>query len=148
MKLDKNSVWKLKEPIDGLNVGSYRVLSILNKIDTLLLYPIKPRTRSFIKPIPFDISIFLESIKTKQATLIKFDTPSYQLQHDTEIPIERRQKRDNSYKLIFEIVNDETSLFDIATSKRSRTVSNLARLSNTPLQTFHRYLNQFWKFAT
>jgi transposase InsO family protein len=145
MKLEINSVWKVSG-IDGISEGLYRIIAILAKIESLILFELTDGD-DLRRPVICHLLDFQSGIRSKEVQLSSFPIPDYQLIAEDCIPESYKIKRDKRYNLIKELVMNHTLLFDLATQKRIKFLSEYAQSLGVDALVIYRNLNLYWKFG-
>ena len=145
MKLEINSVWKVSG-IDGTSDGLYRIIAILVKVESLVLFELTD-TKSLKRPVVCSLKCFQAGIKSKDIQIAQFSIPDYQLVGEDKIHKNHQAISDKRYDVIEKIVTNNVLLFDLATQKRVKFLPEHAKKKEVSVQTIYRYLNLFWKFG-
>ena len=75
MELAKNSVWEINNT--GLvKEGLYRLLSIVQKVDAIILFPLDERSPT-VRPVAVSLESFVELVKDQKAIKSQYTLPSY-----------------------------------------------------------------------
>lgn len=143
MELAKNSVWEINNT--GLvKEGLYRLLSIVQKVDAIILFPLDERSPT-VRPVAVSLESFVELVKDQKAIKSQYTLPSYILVDEQSVPSEHLIRRDKNYELIKDIVFDEIFLFDYATKKRFLSLATYAEEKGKDRKSIARLLTQYWR---
>jgi len=147
MDLVLNSIWKSDQVFSELEPGKYRLISLCPLKNKIALYPLLDDIKKIIKPRVIDIEPFEEGISKKLILPSSFELPGYVLKHEDQLDIETKEQRNARYKLIEPLISDDYFVFEYATQKRCKMVSNHARVVKKDVQTLYRYLRDYWRYG-
>lgn len=145
MSIEVNSVWSVSD-IDGVGSGLFRVIAILTDIHSFVLFELLDRN-ALKRPIIYLQSDFEDGIKSKKIEPSGFSLPDYLLVNEDYIPDKYKIIRDQRYRLIENLIENENILFDLATQKRVRFLSEHAKLMKVKVESIYRNLNLYWRFG-
>ena len=144
MQVELNSIWQFHN-VDEFTDGLYRVLAIYPNESLFIVFPLVDN-KALLKPLAIYQSRFLESAKKKMITKAEFKIPFYINLSDTA-PLKYLLKRDKQLKFIEDLIKNYKYLLDITTNKRSKIITDHARLMNTYVQKLYRILNVYWRYG-
>jgi len=145
MAIERNSIWKLTEA-EGLEDGLYRILEILPQLDCVILFKLSPSKKE-TKPKATLVSTFTSWVALATARASEFETPHYLLVAEEDIDEKSKLRRDNSYDLIKELLDDPEFIFSYSTLTRSPLLSDYARKNNISPKKIRRLLNIYWLYG-
>ncbi|CAH8200817.1 Mu transposase C-terminal domain-containing protein [Vibrio aestuarianus] len=141
MELPRNSVWSVNDS-DLLEDGLYRLLDIMQDVESVILYSLEDAT---VRPIAVSLEAFIELVSSRKAKKSQYELPTYLLVDEEKIPDAHIGRRDKNYNLIKEVISDSTFVFDYATKKRSPQLAEYSKQINVDRKTLARLLSQFWR---
>lgn len=103
MQVERNSVWHVTR-IDGIKDGTYRVLEHYANDDLLIIFRLHDG-KSLEKPVPVQLSLFLESAKSGNCIISSYPIPFYQQISEEEISPAHRDKRNKHFELIRDLIS-------------------------------------------
>nr|HEK7527860.1 transposase [Escherichia coli] len=145
MQVERNSVWQVTR-IDGIKDGMYRVLEHYANDDLLILFRLHDG-KALEKPVPVELPLFLESAKCGNSKISSYPIPFYQLISEEEISPAHRDKRNQRFELIHDLISNPEFLLDVALNQRSKTVASHAKERKVYVQKIYRSLNQYWRYG-
>ncbi|MBF4427615.1 transposase, partial [Vibrio anguillarum] len=141
MELPRNSVWSVNDS-DLLEDGLYRLLDIMQDVESVILYSLEVTT---VRPIAVSLEGFIELVSSRKAKKAQYELPVYLLVDEESIPDEHIGRRDNNYNLIKGVISDSTFIFDYATKRRSPQLAEYAKQVNVDRKSLARLLSQYWR---
>ncbi|BDX08440.1 transposase [Planctobacterium marinum] len=145
VQLLENQVWNLKNASPAPH-GRYRILAILEEIETLILFPVDDASEH-IRPRVLLIPTFMALAKQGNASVADYDLPSNFLVDENDLPVIHRQKMDANYDCIEDLVNDKLFLFDCATKERVRAIAKQAKKVGRDRKELSRLLTLYWRYG-
>lgn len=145
MAIERNSIWKLTKA-EGLADGWYRILEVRPQLDCVILFQLSA-SQGQTKPTATLLSNFTSWIKSGTASINEFQIPHYLLVGEEEIDGKSKDRRDNNYRLIKELVDNPDFILSYSTSARSPLLSTYARKNNISSKKVLRLLNLYWRYG-
>ncbi len=145
VKIEINSTWKFID-VEGLEDGTYRVLKIEDSISSLIVFNLE-YTKIIVRPVLLQLEHFYLLFKEKKIKKVSYEQYPYLLNDEDKIPEKYKLIREDRYRKIKNIVQDQSLLFQFATKKKIPAVSNQAKELGTDSKTIYRLLNLYWKLG-
>jgi putative transposase len=145
MEILKNSIWEISE-LEGIDTGLFRVIHLFDEINCLIIFPLKDGS-SLNRPLAAPLDRFNIGIRNKTILPGEFSPPTYLFVSEEEITPKHRKKRDDNFKLIENLSNDLTFLFDYSTKRRVPTLAQYAKDKDTYHKNIARLLNLYWRYG-
>ncbi|MDP4537965.1 transposase, partial [Alkalimonas collagenimarina] len=143
MKLRNNDVWLLSGSAI-LKDGKYRLLSTLEQIDTLLLFPLDDQRLS-VKPIALSVTTFFLEVKERHAKLSEYKSPTYLTRDLAELPASYLEKMERNFDSIKGLISNHAFLFEYATKQRSKALAIHASVVGRGRKELSRLLTNYWR---
>lgn len=145
MEIEINSTWDLKD-VDGLKDGIYRVLKIEHSISAIIVFNLEHTTK-IIRPALLSLEYFHLLSKKKKVQKTIYKLSPYLLNDEEQIPNKYKLIREERYRKIKELVQNQDLLFDFSTKRKISEVATQARDYGTDNKTIYRLLNLYWRFG-
>lgn len=143
MDVSVDSVWDFKG-VDGIPDGLYRVLKYYSEIDELIIFKIV-NGKKLLRPMLCKFETFKIAYKDKCVVEGSYALPGYLLLSDIDIPETHKIKRDQRYRLVKPLVEDDFFYYDVAKKIRVKSIIQRAKKEGVSVQTLYRILNDYWK---
>lgn len=146
MGMTINSIWRISG-IEGVEDGCYRVLALYHEVNICVIFPTSESILKLRMPEYVLISDLSNSICRNECEPATFDIPTYQMNDENKLANKYRNKRDEYYLLIKNLIEDPLFLLDLVGNPRSNKLSNHAALHNTYYNKIFRLLNKYWLYG-
>lgn len=146
MSVAINSVWRISG-IESVKDGCYRVLELYHEVNICVIFSISESIQKLRMPECLFISDLNTSIFRNESEPSTFDIPMYQISDESKLPFTYRQKRDEYYLLIKDLIDDPFFLLEIVDVQRSNKLSEYAESHNTYCNKIYRLLNKYWLYG-
>lgn len=144
MEIARNSVWEINDT-DALKKGLYRLLDTNGDMDTIILFALQDNRTS--KPFFFSLRRFMHLVKTRIAVRSNYVLPLYMLVDEDSLDPKSKHKRDENYRLIQPLIQDNNFLYDYTSSLRSPNLKRHASDAGADPQYLRILLARYWRFG-
>lgn len=144
MRILRNETYRV-ENCGILDDGEYRIIYVDPPIK-IFLFKLGAASLS-TKPILLKHDDFVGLVENKLALLIEYGLPMEVGLSNLQLSEAERERRDNQYALIQEIVDDVDFLMEYCKSRRSNAVINHAKLKEVRPLKIYRLLKAYWTFG-
>lgn len=144
--LVRNSTWEVIDGEHDIQPGDYRILEICAHLDMLILFKLEGGSKMY-RPNKISLKLFEDKIARKLIIKLDYEIPNAMTLGEDSIPISWKERRDDKYKLIAQLVEDEDFLKRLVEKKRTLEIINRASELSVDDIDIRRALNEYWKYG-